>query len=223
MPRPRQLSGKTRRRHKFERGIVWLKYLSPSILTLCSWLFCNIKCVRFFDGTEMKTLQTVNEMVAQAIKSVQSFDPAKEDDYTALLANALEPACNFYVWAFIISAVISVYMLIYAFVVLPGDPMSVPTNRAKLWFKTFFPSKLLLLPALVLPVYPAFMPYIIRYCFYKYYVMDNLTVSAARFNPAIAASALALVLIAVFFIAVPLEQRHKMDPFKRYDKEDDEL
>ncbi|MGM9641799.1 MAG: hypothetical protein ACI3XI_01185 [Eubacteriales bacterium] len=220
MARVRQVSQKTRRRHKFERALVWLKYLSPAILTFCSWIFCNIKCVRFINGAEIRKLQSVNEMVTQAMKSLESFDPLKEDSYTELLANALRPLTVLYVLAFAIAAVISLYMLVYAFVVLPGDPMAVSTNRAKLWFKTFFPSKLLLVLPLVLPVYPAFMPYIIRYCFYKYYVMNDLTVICARFNPAVAVSVLA-ALFFIFFLAVaPLEERHRMDPFKRYDEED---
>lgn len=220
MARVRQVSQKTRRRHKLERALVWLKYVSPAILTLSSWIFCNIKCVRFINGTEIRKLQSVNEMVAQAIKSLESFDPLKEDGYTELLANALEPMTALYAASFVISAVISLYMLVYALVVLPGDPMAVSTNRAKLWFKTFFPTKLLLVPALVLPVFPAFMPYVIRYCFYKYYVMNELTVSCARFNPAVAVTVLAVVFLIFFIAVVPLEERHMMDPFKRYDKED---
>ncbi len=221
MPRVRQISGKTRRRHKLERALVWIKYLSPAILTLCSWLFCLVKSVRFYDGVNMYNLQSVNDMVLQATKGVASYDPAKDDSYTALLANALKLPTALYIWSFIISAVIAVYMLVFAIATLPGDPLSPSVNRAKIWFKTFFPSKVLLLPALILPVYPAFMPYIIRYLFYKYYVMDDLTVTAAVFNPAVATTLLAGAFILIFFIASPFERKHRMDPFKRYDKEDD--
>jgi hypothetical protein len=42
----------------------------------------------------------------------------------------------------------------------------------------------------------------------------------ARFNPAIAVSLLCAIFLAVFFIAIPFEHRHRMDPFCRYDKED---
>ncbi len=221
MPRVRQISAKTSRRHKLERGLVWLKYLSPAILTLCSWLCCLVKCVRFHDGETLYNLQSVNDMVTQAIKGAQSFDPAADDSYTALLANALEPVTNLYVWAFIISAVIAVYMIVFAIATLTGDPLSPSVNRAKIWFKTFFPSKLFMLPALTLPVFPAFMPYIIRYLFFKYYVMDDLSVTAARFNPAVAVTILAGIFLALFFIAIPFERRHRMDVFKRYDKEDE--
>ncbi len=221
MPRVRPLSRKTSRRHRLERGLVWLKYLSPAILTLVSWFSCLVKCIRFNDGETLRSLQSVNDMVSQALRGVSSFDSAKDDEYTALLANALEPAADFYVWSFIIAAVLSLYMLVFAIATLPGDPLSPATNRAKIWFKTFFPSKILLIPALILPVYPTFMPYIIRYLFFKYYVMDSLTLTAARFNPAVVVTVLAVILLAVFFIAIPFERRHRMDPFKRYDKEEE--
>jgi hypothetical protein len=159
-------------------------------------------------------------MVAQALKGAQSYTPGVDDSYTSLLANALEPVTTIYIWSFIIAGVLSLYLLIFAVIILSGDPMSVPTNSAKLWFKTFFPGKWLVPIALILPVYPTFMPYIIRYQFFKYYVMDDLTVIMARFNPAIVVTALCALFLAVFFIAIPFERRHKMDPFVRYDIED---
>ncbi len=223
MSRERNISGKTRARHAAERALVWIKYCSPAILTLSSWFFCLIKCVRFYDGDTMYSLQSVNDMVTQAVKGIGSYNPVEDDDYTALLANALEPATNAYVWCFVIAGILSLYLLIFALIILPGDPEAIGTNRAKLWFKTFFPTKALIPIALILPVYPTFMPYVIRYLFYKYYVMNDLSVMAARFNPAIAASVLALIFLVVFFVAIPFEKRHRMDPFKRYDVEDDEF
>ena len=217
-----RISAKTRARHKFERSLVWVKYCSPAIFTLTSWFICLTKCVRFYDGDTMYSLQSVNEMVTQAIKGVSSYDPAQDDSYTSLLANALEPVTNIYTWSFIIAGVLSAYLLIFALIILPGDPMAVSTNRAKLWFKTFFPGKWLVPIALILPVYPAFMPYIIRYQFFKYYVMNDLTVVASRFNPALVVSILCAVFLIVFFVAIPYERRHKMDPFCRYDLEEDE-
>lgn len=222
MARERNISEKTRARHKLERSLVWVKYCSPAILTLASWFFCLYKCVRFYDGETMYSLQSVNEMVTQAVKGVASYNPAEDDSYTSLLANALEPATAAYTWSFIIAALLSLYLLVFAIVILPGDPNAVSTNRAKLWFKTFLPGKWLVLISLILPVYPTFMPYIIRYQFYKYYVMNDLTLIAARFNPAIATTALCTVFLIVFFIAIPFERRHKMDPFRRYDLEDGE-
>jgi hypothetical protein len=100
--------------------------------------------------------------------------------------------------------------------------MSPHTNRAKVWFKTFYPGRWLMLISLILPVYPTFMPYVIRHLFFKYYVMNDLSVIAARYNPAIATSVLCVLFLVLFFAAIPFEKRHKMDPFKRYDKEDDE-
>ncbi len=220
MPRERNISGRTRARHALEKSLVWIKYCSPALLTLSSWFFCLIRCVRFYDGETMYSLQSVNEMVTQAIKGAGSYNPVEDDEYTALLANALEPVTNIYVWCFIIAGILSLYLLIFAVVILSGDPMSIPTNRAKLWFKTFFPGKWLTLIALILPVYPTFMPYIIRYLFYKYYVMDDLTLIAARFDPAIVTTVLALIFLVIFFVAIPFEKRHKMDPFKRYDLAD---
>jgi hypothetical protein len=177
--------------------------------------------VRFYDGEDFYSLQSVNEMVAQALKGVGSFDAAKDDSYTELLTNAMKTATGAYVWCFIIAGVLSLYMLIFAIATLTGDPMSIPTNRAKIWFKTFFPGKWLVLISLILPVYPSFMPYVIRYLFYKYYVMNDLTVVASRYNPAVAVSIFAAVCLVLFFVAIPFEIRHKMDPFKRYDREDD--
>ncbi len=222
MPRVKNTSSKTRARHNFEKSLVWIKYCSPAILTLFSWFSCLVTCVRFHDGKTVYNLQSVNEMVSQAIRGAQSYDPAKDDDYTALLANALEPVTDIYVWAFIIAGILSLYLLIFTLIILPGDPMAVGTNRTKVWFKTFFPGKWLMLIALALPVYPTFMPYIIRHLFFKYYVMDDLSVIAARFNPAIATTVLAVLFLVVFFVAIPFEKRHKMDPFKRYDIEDDD-
>lgn len=213
---------KTRRRHKLERTLVWLKYCSPAILTLSTWFFCLIKCIRFHDGKTVYSLQSVNEMVQSALKGVGSFDAAKDDSYTELLAGALKPATFAYVWCFVIAGVISLYLLVFACLILAGDPMSPHTNRAKIWFKTFFPGKWLVLVSLVLPLYPSFMPYVIRHLFFKYYVMDDLSVIAARFNPAIVTSVLCGLFLVLFFAAIPLEKRHKMDPFKRYDKEEDE-
>lgn len=221
MSRVRNISSKTRARHGFEKALVWIKYCSPAILTLSAWFFCLVKCVRFHDGETIYTLQSVNEMVTQAIKGAGSYNSATDDEYTALLANALEPVTNLYIWAFVIAGVLSLYLLVFAIIILSGDPMSVGTNRAKLWFRTFFPGKWLIPIALVLPVYPTFMPYIIRYLFFKYYVMDDLSVIAARFNPAIAASVLAVLFLVIFFATIPFEKRHKMDPFKRYDIEED--
>lgn len=222
MPRVRNISSKTRARHNFEKTLVWLKYCSPAILTLSSWFFCLVKCVRFYDGETMYTLQSVNEMAAQAIKGVGSFDAAKEDNYTELLVGALKPVTNLYVWSFVIAGVLALYLLVFAIIILSGDPMAVSTNRAKLWFKTFFPGKWLVLIALLLPVYPTFMHYIIRYLFYKYYVMNDLVVITARFDPAVAASVLCVIFLVIFFAAIPFEKRHKMDPFKRYDIEDED-
>ena len=170
----------------------------------------------------MYGLQSVNEMVTQAMKGVASYDPAQDDSYTSLLANALEPVTNIYTWSFIIAGVLSAYLLIFALIILPGDPMAASTNRAKLWFKTFFPGKWLVPIALILPVYPTFMPYIIRYQFFKYYVMNDLSVIAARFNPAAVVTVLSAVFLLLFFVAIPFERRHKMDPFCRYDLEEDE-
>ena len=161
-------------------------------------------------------------MVTQAIKGIASFDAGQDDSYTELLANALKPATAAYVACFVIAAVLSLYLFSFALVILGGDPMSPFTNRAKVWFKTFFPGRVLMLLSLVLPLYPAFMPYVIRHLFFKYYVMDNLRVVAARFNPAVAATVLCVAFLILFFVAIPFERRHKMDPFKRYDKEDDE-
>lgn len=220
MSRVRNLSSKTRTRHNFEKTLVWLKYCSPAILTLSAWFFCLVKCVRFRDGETLYSLQSVNEMVSQAIKGVGSFDAATDDSYTELLTNALKPATNAYVWCFIIAGVFALYLLVFALIILPGDPMEVSTNRAKLWFKTFFPGKWLIPVALLLPVYPTFMPYIIRYLFYKYYIMNDLTVITARFCPAVAASVLCVICFVIFFAAIPFEKRHKMDPFKRYDIDD---
>jgi hypothetical protein len=168
------------------------------------------------------SLQSVNEMVSSAIKGVGSFDPAKDDSYTELLTNAMKPAAGAYVWCFIIAGVLALYLLIFACLILAGDPLSPHTNRAKVWFKTFFPGKWLVFISLLLPVYPTFMPYVIRHLFYKYYVMNDLSVIAARFNPAIAASVLCTLFVVLFFITIPFEKRHRMDPFKRYDKEEDE-
>lgn len=220
MARERQISQKTRIRYKFEKSLVWVKYCSPAILTLLSWFFCLIKCVRFYDGETTYSLQSVNEMVSQAMKGIESYAPGKDDSYTSLLANALGPVTTIYVWSFIIAGIISLYLLVFAIIILSGDPMAVSTNRAKLWFKTFFPGKWLIPIALILPVYPTFMPYIIRYQFYKYYVMNDLSVIAARFNPAIAVTILSALFLTVFFVAIPFERRHRMDPFCRYDLED---
>lgn len=161
-------------------------------------------------------------MVTQAIKGMGSFDAAKDDGYTELLAGALGPVTTAYTWCFIIAGVLSLYLLIFAIAILIGDPMSVSTNRAKIWFKTFFPGKWLVLISLILPVYPAFMPYVIRYLFYKYYVMNDLAVVASRYNPSVAVSILAAVCLVIFFAAIPFERRHRMDPFRRYDREEDE-
>ena len=221
MARVRKISEQTRKRHKFERTLVWLKYGSPAILTLFSWFSCLVRGVRFYDGEQFYSLQSVNEMVTQAIKGMGSFDAAKDDSYTELLAGALGPVTTAYTWCFIIAGVLSLYLLIFAIAILIGDPMSVPTNRAKIWFKTFFPGKWLVLLTMLLPVYPAFMPYVIRYLFYKYYVMNDLIVVASRYNPAIAVSVAAALCIVIFFAAAPLESRHRMDPFVRYDKDDD--
>lgn len=220
MPSVRNTSDKTRRRHKFERALVWIKYCSPAILTLASWFFCLIKCVRFYDGKTVYSLQSVNEMVQTAIKGIESYDPAKDDSYTALLANALKPFTSLYVWCFIIAGILSLYLLIFAVIILSGKPDAISTNRAKLWFKTFYPGKLLVLISLILPVYPTFMPYIIRYQFYKYYVMNDLTVISSRFNPSLAVCIICCVFLAIFFAAIPFERKHKMDPFRRYDLED---
>ena len=213
---------KTRRRHRTERAFVWLKYCSPATLTLFAWFSCLVKCVRFHDGTTVYSLQTVNEMVQSAIKGVGSFDAAKEDSYTELLANALKPATGAYVLCFVLAGVLALYLLAFACIILAGDPMSPHTNRAKVWFKTFYPGRWLMLISLILPVYPTFMPYVIRHLFFKYYVMNDLSVIAARYNPAIATSVLCVLFLVLFFAAIPFEKRHKMDPFKRYDKEDDE-
>jgi len=215
-------SNKMRVRHAIEKVFVWIKYCSPAILTLSSWFFCLVKSIRFFDGKTVYSLQSVNDMVTQAMKGAESFNPVEDDNYTELLAGALKPVTNIYVWCFVIAGILSLYLLIFAVVILPADPMSVSTNRAKLWFKTFFPIKALIPIALILPIYPTFMPYIIRYQFYKYYVMNDLSVIASRFNPAIAITAMAVFFLAVFFIAIPFEKRHKMDLFKRYDLEDDD-
>lgn len=222
MARVRNISEQTRKRHRLERTVVWLKYCSPAILTLFSWFSCLVRGVRFYDGEQMYSLQSVNEMVAGALKGVGSFDAAKDDSYTELLANALKPATGAYIACFVIAGVLSLYMLVFAIAALSGDPMSVGTNRAKIWFKTFFPGKWLVFLSLCLPVYPAFMPYVIRYLFFKYYVMDDLVVIASRYDPAIAVSAAAMLCLVLFFAAIPFEKRHRMDPFKRYDKEDDE-
>ena len=219
--RVKNISGKTRRRHNFEKTLVWLKYCSPAILTLFSWFSCLTRSVRFVDGDKLYSLQSVNEMVTQAVKGVGSFDAAKDDSYTELLANALKPATGAYVWCFIIAGVLSLYMLIFAIAVLPGDPMSTATNRAKIWFVTFFPGKWLVFITLLLPVYPAYMHYVIRYLFYKYYVMNDLGV-VAEYNPAVAVSVLAALCLILFFVAAPLEKRHRMDPFRRYDKEEND-
>ena len=221
MARVKNISEKTRKRHKLEKTFVWLKYCSPAILTLFSWFSCLVRGVRFYDGEQMFSLQSVNEMVTQAVKGVGAFDAAQDDSYTELLTNAMKVATNAYVWCFVIAGVLSLYMLIFAIATLSGDPMSIPTNRAKIWFKTFFPGKWLVLISLLLPVYPSFMPYMIRYLFFKYYVMNDLSVVASRYNPALAVSILAGVCLVLFFAAIPLEKRHKMDPFVRYDKEDD--
>lgn len=223
MPRKREASGKTRARHAAEKTLVWIKYCSPAIMTLASWLFCLVKSVRFYDGDTMYSLQSVNDMVVQALKGAGSYDPAKDDEYTALLASALKPAVNAYIWCFVIAGAISLYLLSFAVIILTGDPDSVGTNRAKLWFKTFFPTKALIPIALLLPVYPTFMPQVIRYLFYKYYVMNELTVISARFDPAMASCVLAASLIVIFFAAIPFERRHRMDMFKRYDSEGDDL
>ncbi len=221
MARVRNISEQTRKRHKLEKILVWLKYCSPAILTLFAWFSCLIRGVRFYDGEKFYSLQSVNEMVTQAIKGMGSFDAAKDDSYTELLANALGPATAAYTWCFIIAGVLSLYLLIFAIAILIGDPVSVSTNRAKIWFKTFFPGKWLAFLTLILPVYPAFMPYVIRYLFYKYYVMNDLIVVASRYNPAIAVSVAAAICLIIFFVATPFENRHKMDPFVRYDKNDD--
>lgn len=192
------------------------------MLTLFSWFSCLIRGIRFYDGETMYSLQSVNEMVSQALVGVGSFDAANDDSYTELLTNALKPATGAYVWCFIIAGILSLYMMIFAIAALSGDPMATSTNRAKIWFTTFFPGKWLVFLSLILPVYPAFMPYIIRYLFYKYYVMNDLVVVASRYNPALAVSVLATVCLVLFFAAIPLERRHRMDPFKRYDKEEDE-
>ena len=213
---------KTQRRHKLERSLVWIKYCSPAILTLTAWFFCLVKCVRFNDGATVYSLQSVNEMVSSAIKGVGSFDAAKNDSYTELLANALKPAVGAYIGCFAIAGVLALYMLAFAVLILAGDPMSPFTNRAKVWFKTFYPGKWLMLISLILPIYPTFMPYVIRYLFFKYYVMNDLRVIAPRFNPAIAASVLCVAFLVLFFVCIPFEKRHKMDPFRRYDKEEDE-
>ena len=217
MSERRSITKKTRVRRAFGKGVVYLKYLSPAIMVLSSWFFCLMECVRFVDGKELYTLQSVNDMVSQALKSVSSYQPGKEDEYTSLLANALEPVTDMYVWSFIISALIGVYFLVFALIILPGDPLSPTTNRAKVWFKTFMPTGLVIPVSLLLSVYPTFMPYIIRYMFFKYYVMDNLKVVANVFNPAIAACVLAGALIVVYFAAIPFERRYRMNPYRRYD------
>ena len=109
-------------------------------------------------------------MVSQALKSVSSYEPGKEDEYTALLANALEPVTDLYVWAFVIAALIGAYFLVFALLILPGDPLAPSTNRAKVWFKTFMPTGWVIPISILLAVYPTFMPYIIRYMFFKYFL-----------------------------------------------------
>ena len=126
MARVRKISEQTRKRHKFERTLVWLKYCSPAILTLFSWFSCLVRGVRFYDGEQFYSLQSVNEMVTQAIKGMGSFDAAKDDSYTELLAGALGPVTTAYTWCFIIAGVLSLYLLIFAIAILIGDPMSEP-------------------------------------------------------------------------------------------------
>lgn len=221
MSRNRKASDKTRTRHGFEKALVWMKYCSPAVLTLTSWFLCLCNCVRFYEGDKLYRPQSVNEMVAQAVKGAASYDPAADDSYTKLLANALKPVTDLYLWAFVIAGILSLYMLVYAIAVLPGDPMSPSTNRAKIWFKTFFPTKWLIPISMLLAIYPTFMPYIIRHLFFKYYVMNDLGVAVSFPNPAVTASILCVICLAIFFAAIPFEKRHRMDPFKRYDKEDE--
>ena len=105
-------------------------------------------------------------MVSAALAGIGSFDAAKDDSYTELLAGALKPATTAYVLCFVIAGVLALYLLVFACLILAGDPMSPGTNRAKVWFKTFFPGKWLVFISLLLPVYPTFMPYVIRQLFY---------------------------------------------------------
>ena len=222
MPAERSVTRKTRVRRAFCKGLVYVKYLSPALMALASWFFCLIECVRFEDGSKLYTLQSVNDMVSQALKSVSSYEPGKEDEYTALLANALEPVTGLYVWAFVIAALIGAYFLVFALLILPGDPYAPSTNRAKVWFKTFMPTGWVIPISILLAVYPTFMPYIIRYMFFKYYVMDDLQVVTNVFNPAIAACVLAGVFIVIFFAAMPFERRYRMNPYRRYDIADED-
>ena len=96
-------------------------------------------------------------MVSAALAGIGSFDAAKDDSYTELLAGALKPVTTAYVLCFVIAGVLALYLLVFACLILAGDPMSPGTNRAKVWFKTFFPGKWLVF-------IPCFCPYIRPLC-----------------------------------------------------------
>ncbi len=217
MAQARNISKKRQIRNTLYRILVYAKYCMPTVVSVLTLIFCSHKCVRFNSDGELLSLQSIDDMVSTGVEAIKATESGAMDEFTTALVSGMKWTVGGYYVAFALSLVVSLYMLVYALLVLPRDPKDPETSRIKLWFKTFMPTKVIPFLAMLLPVYPTTVPYIIRFLYYKYYVME-VSVIMRVFNPLVATVVVAAVGIIIWFAAIVPERRLALDPFVRYDE-----
>lgn len=216
MSRTAPISKKRQRRNLFYRILVYAKYCMPAISSILTLFFCSHKCVRFNSEGELLSLQSIDDMVSAGVDAIDKTQNGAMDEFTSALVSGMKWTTGAYYAAFAISIIVSLYLLIFALMVIHRDPFDPSTSRIKLWFRTFMPSKAIPFVAMLLPIYPTTVPYIIRYLYYRFYIMD-IEVVMKVFNPLIPTSILVALSVVFWIAAIVPERRLKADPFARYD------
>ena len=220
MAQARKISKKRQTRNLFYKILVYAKYCMPAVVSVLTLIFCSHKCVRFNSDGELLSLQSIDDMVSTGVEAIKATESGAMDEFTTALVSGMKWTVGGYYAAFALSLVISIYMLVFALLVLPRDQKDPETSRMKLWFGTFMPTKVIPFLAMLLPVYPTVVPYIIRYLYYRFYIME-ISVVMRVFNPLVATAVVVVVGIIIWFAAIVAERRLSLDPFVRYDGQDE--
>ncbi len=216
------------------RLLVYVKYLLPGITCGFVWLFCIMKIWRFSNGDgTTRVYQSLIGLIGTVKSSCETtLASSQASSADSALANSLKPTYWIFLAVLIVVTVLSAILFFFSIAGLAKDPLSDEANRTKVWFRCFFPGRIVHMLLPILTAVPLYLPYYIVDRFTKYYSASGATegdygttfsyyeysVSVKGINPVVFVTILAGLCLLTFIGAIPFERSQKLDMYTNFEK-----
>lgn len=201
-----------------KRFWVRLAYLMPAIVGVILLVHSLIPHVYFVYEEELYQTMSSHQLIGNTWQLCNDMlDRESVDQYVALFSYVMiffVVLSRLFAVLYAIFAVLTSVFSVRAFSVLPTQKTA---NRSKRWLQLFCPNRVVYVVLCLLPLLPAFFPYILSY-FYR--VRLGMEMHVFFFGPSdpLLTGVLVLLLELSFLLTLKLQSQTHLDMFRLYKK-----